>query len=183
MNGHGNKLVFHALFEFMTAKDPKGVFAVQKGVCRMDSLDRSILQCLSENSRQSATQISHKVHLSIAAVIERIRKLERNGIIRQYTIVADQQKIGNEVTALMEVSLEHPRYYEEFTRIMSENASIVSCDYLTGDYDFMLKIQTRSSESLEQLHRVIKSNRGVSGTKTYFVLKEIKSGLTAFSEA
>ena len=90
----------------------------------MDSLDRSILQCLSENSRQSATQISHKVHLSIAAVIERIRKLERNGIIRQYTIVADQQKIGNEVTALMEVSLEHPRYYEEFTRIMSENASI-----------------------------------------------------------
>lgn len=126
----------------------------------MDSLDRSILQCLSENSRQSATEISHKVHLSIAAVIERIRKLERNGIIRQYTIVADQHKIGNEVTALMEVSLEHPRYYEEFTRAMSANVNVVSCDYLTGDYDFMLKIQTRSSESLEQLHRVIKSIRG-----------------------
>ncbi|MDE6961485.1 MAG: winged helix-turn-helix transcriptional regulator, partial [Lachnospiraceae bacterium] len=51
----------------------------------MDSMDRSILKCLSENSRQSATQISHQVHLSIAAVIERIRKLERNGIIQQYT--------------------------------------------------------------------------------------------------
>jgi len=58
----------------------------------MDSMDRSILKCLSENSRQSATEISHKVHLSIAAVIERIRKLERTGIIQQYTIVADQQK-------------------------------------------------------------------------------------------
>ena len=72
----------------------------------MDSMDRSILKCLSENSRQSATQISRQVHLSIAAVIERIRKLERSGIIQRYTIVADQHKIGNEVTALMEVSLE-----------------------------------------------------------------------------
>ena len=149
----------------------------------MDSTDRSILKCLSENSRQSATEISRKVHLSIAAVIERIRKMERSGVIRQYTIVMDQHKVGNEVTALMEVSLEHPRYYEEFTRAMNENVSVVACDYLTGENDFMLKIQTRSSESLEQLHRVIKSIQGVSGIKTYFVLKEIKNGLTAMAEA
>lgn len=149
----------------------------------MDSMDRSILKCLSENSRQSATEISQKVHLSVAAVIERIRKLERAGVIQQYTIVADQHKIGNDVTALMEVSLEHPKYYEEFTRVMNSNENIVACDYLTGDYDFMLKIQTQSSETLEQLHRIIKSIKGVSGTKTYFVLKEIKSGLTALAEA
>lgn len=65
----------------------------------MDSMDRSILKCLSENSRQSATEISQTVHLSVAAVIERIRKLERNGIIRQYTVVADQHKIGKYVLA------------------------------------------------------------------------------------
>ena len=149
----------------------------------MDSMDRSILRCLSEDSRQSATKISRTVHLSVAAVIERIRKLERNGISRRYTIVADQHKIGNEVVALMEVSLEHPQYYDEFTKVMNTHPDVVACDYLTGDYDFMLKIQTRSSETLEQLHRVIKSVPGVSGTKTYFVLKEIKSGLTALSEA
>ena len=51
------------------------------GGMNMDSMDRSILKCLSENSRQSATEISQTVHLSVAAVIERIRKLERNGII------------------------------------------------------------------------------------------------------
>ena len=149
----------------------------------MDSMDHSILKCLSENSRQSATQISQTVHLSIAAVIERIHKLERNGTIRKYTIVADQHKIGNEVTALMEVSMEHPRYFDSFIKAMNENEHIVSCDYLTGDYDFMLKVQTRSSESLEQLHRVIKSIDGVAGTKTHFVLKEIKNGPLALSEA
>ena len=82
----------------------------------MDSMDRSILKCLSENSRRSATDISQAVHLSVAAVIERIRKMERKGIIQQYTIVADQHKLGNDVTALMEVSLEHPKYYDEFTK-------------------------------------------------------------------
>lgn len=149
----------------------------------MDSMDLSILKCLTENSRQSATQISRTVHLSIAAVIERIRKLERNGVIRQYTIITDQSKMGNEVTAMMEVSLEHPGYYEEFTGAVRKNDSIVSCDCLTGDYDFMLKIQTRSPETLEQIHRMIKSIKGVSGTKTYLVLKQIKSGLTAVTEA
>lgn len=148
----------------------------------MDSMDRSILKCLSENSRQSATGISQTVHLSVAAVIERIRKMERSGVIQQYTIVADQHKIGNDVTALMEVSLEHPKYYDEFTRVMNENDNIVACDYLTGDYDFMLKIQTQSSETLEQLHRIIKSIKGVSATKTYFVLKEIKCGLTSMAD-
>lgn len=147
----------------------------------MDSMDSSILKCLNENSRQSATEISQKVHLSIAAVIERIRKLERNGVIQKYTIITDPHKIGNDVTALMEVSLEHPKYYEEFTKVMNDNPNVITCDYLTGDCDFMLKIQTHSSETLEQLHRVIKSIQGVSGTKTYFVLKEIKSGMTALS--
>ena len=86
-----------------------------------DSLQRrSVRQCIFQ----------------VAAVIERIRKLERNGIIRQYTVVADQHKIGNDVTALMEVSLEHPKYYDEFTKVMHDNPSIVACDYLTGDYDF-----------------------------------------------
>ncbi len=145
----------------------------------MDAMDRSILKCLSANSRCSATEISQTVHLSVAAVIERIRKLERNGIIRQYTVVLDQHKIGNDVTALMEVSLEHPKYYDGFTEVVNATPSVVTCDYLTGDYDFMLRIQTKPSESLEQLHRVIKNIQGVSATKTYFVLKEVKCGMSA----
>ena len=62
------KRYFHVLFCFP-------VLLLRKGEIRMDSVDRSILACLSENARQSATEISHKVHLSIAAVIERIRKI------------------------------------------------------------------------------------------------------------
>ena len=56
--------------------------------------------------------------------------------------------------------------------------SIVSCYYMTGDYDFMLRIVTDSSESLERIHRKIKSMEGVSATETHFVLKEVKNGFS-----
>lgn len=66
----------------------------------MDSMDRSILKCLSENSRRSATDISQAVHLSVAAVIERIRKMERKGIIQQlYDRSRISTNLGNDVTA------------------------------------------------------------------------------------
>ena len=86
----------------------------------MDSMDRSILKCLSENSRRSATDISQAVHLSVAAVIERIRKMERKGIIQQYTIVADQHKLGNDVTALMEVFLHQKQHMKSLLQSQIE---------------------------------------------------------------
>lgn len=148
----------------------------------MDEVDRKILIALRENSRRSATDISKRVNLSVAAVIERINKMEKIGIIQQYTLVVNQHKIGNDVMALMEVSLEHPKYYDEFTEKMKGMEDIEACHYVTGDYDFMIKINTRSSEELELLHRKIKSIRGVSGTKTFFVLKEIKNTLAPVPE-
>ena len=142
----------------------------------MDSMDRSILKCLSENSRRSATDISQAVHLSVAAVIERIRKMERKGIIQQYTIVADQHKLGNDVTALMEVSLEHPKYYDEFTKVMADNESIVACDYLTGDYDFMLLIHAESMESYHSFtRRVLTGEYHVRTYKRLFVMNFTKA--------
>ena len=148
----------------------------------MDNIDYKILRCLKDNARLTASAISEEINLSVSAVIERIRKMESSGVIKGYTIEVDQKKLGNEMVAIMEVRLKHPKYYDEFTKVMADNESIVACDYLTGDYDFMLKIQTQSSETLEHLHRIIKSIRGVSATKTYFVLKEIKCGQTAVGE-
>ncbi|WP_297421215.1 Lrp/AsnC family transcriptional regulator [Clostridium sp.] len=141
----------------------------------MDTMDYKILKCLKSNARNKASDISKEIHLSVSAVIERIRKMEKNDIIKNYTIIVDQKKLGNDMTALMEVSLEHPKFYESFTNAIQNNPNIVSCYYLTGDFDFMLKIFCKSSDHLERIHREIKSLEGVSLTKTHFVLKDIKN--------
>ncbi|MCD2347814.1 Lrp/AsnC family transcriptional regulator [Clostridium guangxiense] len=140
----------------------------------MDNVDYKILEYLKANSRTKASTISKEIHLSVSAVIERIHKLETSGIIKNYTVVLDESKIGNDTSALMEVSLDHPKFYESFTRAIKENKNINFCYYLTGDFDFMLKILCKSSEDLEKIHNNIKNLEGVSKTKTYYILKSVK---------
>lgn len=141
----------------------------------LDKIDLEILTCLKENARMKASDISKRINLSVSAVIERIKKLETNGIIEKYTITLNQKHLGNDLIALMEVSLEHPKYFDVFAEMVRETESIQSCYYLTGEYDFMLKIFTDSSVSLEKLHRKVKSVEGVQSTRTHFVLTSVKS--------
>ena len=148
----------------------------------MDAIDYKILRCLKENARQKASTIGETINLSVSAVLERIRKMEKSGLIDGYTVMLDQKQLGNDVTALMEVSLEHPRYYDSFADMVKENENIISCDYLTGDFDFMLKILTDTSDNLEYIHRQIKSLEGVSATRTHFVLKTIKNERTVIPD-
>lgn len=152
----------------------RAIINILFGVMIMDHMDYKILECLKYNARSKASAISKEVHLSVSAVIERIRKMETSGVIKNYTVVLDQSKLGNDISALMEVSLDHPKFYESFTDAVKENRNIVSCYYVTGDFDFMIKIICKSSGDLEKIHREIKSLDGVSRTKTYCILKDEK---------
>ena len=120
----------------------------------MDYLDQQILMKLKENARQSASDISKEIHLSVSTVIDRIRKMESSGVIESYTVITDEKKTGNDVTALMEISLEHPRY----------NAC-------------------QSSEHLEQIHHWIKDQGGVRQTRTHYVLRTEKNIYSPLPEA
>ncbi|MBE5934005.1 MAG: Lrp/AsnC family transcriptional regulator [Lachnospiraceae bacterium] len=140
----------------------------------MDKIDYRILGCLKKNARLTASAISDEINLSVSAVIERIKKLEASGVIKGYTIELDQEKLGNNVVALMEVGLEHPDYNDEFIEMIEKNQHVVACFYQTGAYDFVLQIVTDSKEGLEEVYREIKGCKGVSKTETHFVLKTIK---------
>ena len=148
----------------------------------MDKLDYRILNILKENGRETASDISKAIHLSVSAVLDRIKKMEEAGIIKGYTVRVDAKALGNDVTALMEISLEHPRFHDSFTEVILEHPNILDCYYLTGDYDFVLKISCSSSDELESIHSSIKSIPGVSATRTHFVLKEIKNVYSAIPE-
>ncbi len=148
----------------------------------MDKIDYKILSCLKRNARLTASAISDEINLSVSAVIERIKKLESSGIIKGYTIELDQDKLGNNVVALMEVSLEHPDYIDEFTDMVKKNSHIVACFYQTGVYDFVLQIITDSKEGLEEVYRDIKCCKGVNKTETHFVLKTIKDEFCVLPE-
>ncbi len=140
----------------------------------MDAIDYQILACLKENSRENATNIGTKINLSTSAVIERIKKMENSGLIEKYTTIINQAALGRELTAFIYVSLEHPKYYENFVKLINENNSVAECYYIAGDFDFILKIVTKGGKNLEAIINYIKSISGVSMTRTSVVLSTNK---------
>lgn len=140
----------------------------------MDAIDRRILACLKENARENATNIGAKINLSPSAVIERIKKLEHSGLIQQYTAIIDQQVIGRELMAFINVRLEHPQHYEKFVETINANDAVAECYYIAGDFDFLLKVVTTSGKALEEILTKIKSIEGVSLTRTTVVLSTNK---------
>ena len=107
-------------------------------------------------------------------MLERIRKLERSGIIRQYTILLDEKRLGRDVKAFLSVMMDHPRYNEKLIEYARQSSAVVECCYTAGDFDFLLNIHTESTESLERILNEIKSVPGVGRTKTMLVLSTAK---------
>ena len=141
----------------------------------MDELDYKILACLKENARAKLSTIANEINLSITATTERIHRMEADGIITGYRVVIDESRMGKDLKALISVSLEHPRYNNQFAEMVQNHPDILECYYITGDYDFHLKVSTSGGEGLEKLLNYIKGIQGVSLTRTLVVLSTIKS--------
>lgn len=141
----------------------------------MDKTDLKILECLRKNARVNASLISERINLSVSVVIDRIKKLESTGIIKQYTAIFDEKKLGKETTAFISVRLEHPKYNEGFSQSIKKQPEITECYYLTGDFDYILKVVTASTGTLAQILDEIKSIEGVSLTRTVVVLNTVKN--------
>lgn len=143
-------------------------------MAHIDEIDFEILSCLKENARENATNIGAKINLSTSAVIERIKKMEGSGLIARYTTILDQSRLGREMIAFIYVRLEHPKYYDGFVKSISESNSIAECYYIAGDFDFILKVVTRTGRTLEEVLKFIKYIQGVSLTRTSVVLSTNK---------
>lgn len=141
----------------------------------MDALDLKILGILKQNARASFLGIGKAVNLSTSAVVERVKKLEKSGAISAYTAIIDPRTFEKELTALMFISLETPKFNNSFLEFVEKEKDILECHYIAGNYDYLLKIATKNPSTLEQLLNKIKSQSGVMKTYTNVVLKTIKN--------
>lgn len=140
----------------------------------MDIIDVKIINYLMENSRMNSSDISEKIKLSVSAVIERIKKLENSGIIKQYSLILNNAALGKDISALISVSMDNPRYNQAFEEMVKQNSHIVEAHYIAGDYDYSLKVVTSNTKSLEKVLNDIKSINGVTKTRTMIVFSTIK---------
>ena len=143
----------------------------------LDTLDRHILSLLQENCKLSLNRIGERVGLSAPSVVDRIRKLEENGVIRGYTAVLDARKLGKDITAFIGVSIHHPRLIQTFEKDIDRFEEVQECHHVTGEYTLLLKVKTDNTSGLEELIRQIRSIDGVDRTETSVVLSTHTEGL------
>ena len=136
----------------------------------MDSTDLKIISRLKKNARVSASAIAKEVGLAVSSVTERIRRLENQNVILQYTAVVDESKIEGGITAMIGIKIEHTRYIDKVADMISADPHVVSFYILTGDLDFLASVYAVSTEEFRQVHRAIAGIEGVSAVKTYYIL-------------
>ena len=140
----------------------------------MDEIDVKLLKLLSEDSGQTATQIMSRVNLSIPAVDKRIAKMKSGGVIKRFTIQVNPKQIEKPVLAFIMVVLNQNLQTEDFQKVIQEDPDIVECNAITGEYDYILKVYARDTESLEEKLLKLKSTKGIVKSNTMFSLMEHK---------
>ena len=141
----------------------------------MDSIDIQILKLLQKNARITVSETANMVSLSVPATSERLKKLDSSGIIQQYTIILSTKMLNMNLVAYMFISLKHPNYIEGFVKLVKKEREIIECNYLAGDYDYLIKIITEDTQSLEEILTRIKAVSGVQKTKTIVTLSSVKN--------
>jgi DNA-binding Lrp family transcriptional regulator len=139
----------------------------------LDETDVKVLKALTEDARLSSRQIAKQCDISIGTALSRIKKMEEEGIIKGYTALLDQEKLGYELTVVTEITVSKGRLLEmenEIARIPS-----VCCVYdLTGMSDAAIVAKFKSREELSKFTKRLLSLPYVERTNTHVVLTTIK---------
>ena len=143
----------------------------------LDERDQLILELVQRDAKTSQAEIARRVGLSPAAVNERLKKLENSGVIRRYVALVDPRAVGVEITAFIEVFIEHPRYEAEFIELLQRTDEVLEVHHVTGEFSLLLKVRVRDMESLQHvlLHQ-LNAMEGVRQTRTVMVLSTAKEG-------
>lgn len=143
----------------------------------LDEIDARLLDLLQADGRATQLELARAVHLSQPAVAERIRKLEQAGVITGYKAQVDPAKLGIDITAFIGVSIEHPKYFEEFARIVLRLPEVLECHRVAGLDSYILKVRAANTQALDQLLvETLRTIAGVTRTNTTIVLSSIKEG-------
>ena len=142
---------------------------------KIDIKDRKIINVLLDNSRLSYRQIAKKINLNIVTVINRIRKLEKEGIIKKFTISLDYSKLGYDFPVMIDARVLKGREIEIGKRI-NNHPNIFSIYDITGDYDLNILARFKTRKQLDDFIKELPRREAIVRTNTKLIIGTIKEG-------
>lgn len=140
------------------------------GQLALDAIDRTLLDALQNDCKQSLAELGAQVELSAPSVLERVRKLEEAGLVRGYHAHLDGRKLGLDIGAFIGVGIDHPKRIGAFEKEIAEIPDVLECHHVTGRHTLLLKVRTQNTESLHALIQRLRELPGVARTETMIVL-------------
>lgn len=148
-----------------------------------DKIDRKLINLLQIDGKTTAKQLSKELNLSVTAIYERIKKLEKNKIIEKYVAVINKEKINRSFVVLCQVKLiqHHNKYIERFEKELHQFDEVLECYNISGDYDYLLKIVVENMKAYRQfLNAKLTKLEYIGSTYTTLIISEVKNSTTVF---
>lgn len=139
----------------------------------IDGIDKIILRQLMQDARKPILEIARKVGISGAAIHQRLRKLEKSGLLAGSKFIIDPKVLGYRTMAFIGVYLERAANNARAVRQLEDIPEVIECHYTTGNWSILIKILCKNNEDLMHLlNKKIQAIDGVSRTETFISLDQ-----------
>lgn len=148
----------------------------------MDEIDLRILRALQANARISNVDLADRVGLSPSPCWNRVRNLERSGVIEKYVAVLNEVALGKPDTVILDARLEQhdDATVKKFEDTLLRLPEVVEAHLVTGDYDYFIKVAVAGTAGYHQfLREQLYKIRGIRHTRSSFTLRCIKRTFSA----
>ncbi|WP_299225164.1 Lrp/AsnC family transcriptional regulator [uncultured Psychroserpens sp.] len=144
---------------------------------QLDVTDKKLLYFLQDDSKQTNKELSGKLNLSVTAVYERIKKLEREGIITKYVALIDNKRIDKAFVTFCSIKLlQHTKaYVMQFEKEVAKLNEVLECYHISGDYDYLLKVIVADMDEFRDfMVKKLTTISHIGSTHSAFMINEVK---------
>ncbi|OCB70188.1 Lrp/AsnC family transcriptional regulator [Flavobacterium crassostreae] len=144
----------------------------------LDAIDKKLLLLLQTDSKKTTKELSVKLHLSVTAVYERVKKLEREGIIDKYVVLLNKAKIAKGFIVFCHIKLiQHTQdFLTTFESQVTQLPEVLECYHVSGDYDYILKIVVQDMPAYREfLVTKLTTLQHIGSTQSTFMISEVKN--------
>ena len=119
---------------------------------KLDSIDTQLLNYLQQDAKQTNKELASKLNMSVTAVYERIKKLEKSGVINSYVALLNKKSIERAFVAFCHIKLvKHSQdLVNQFEKVVATIDEVLEVYHLSGDYDYLLKVHVKDMESFRK---------------------------------
>jgi len=140
---------------------------------KLDGIDKTILTFLMKDAKKPILEIAKNIGITGAAVHQRLRKLEKSGLIEGSKMMLDARLLGYKTMAFVGVYLDKAVSNPQAVKQLSEIPEVIECHYTTGNWSIFLKVLCTDNEHLMHvLNKNIQAIEGVSRTETFISLNQ-----------